>query len=53
MMLVMPFAPIVNDTFLRACRRERTDYTPVWLMRQAGRYQIGRASCRERVYSSV
>lgn len=27
-----------NDTFLRALRRESTPYTPVWLMRQAGRY---------------
>jgi len=34
----MPFAPLQNDTFLRACWREATDYTPVWLMRQAGRY---------------
>ncbi|MBX9936309.1 MAG: uroporphyrinogen decarboxylase [Burkholderiaceae bacterium] len=32
------FAPLVNDTFLRACRRQATDYTPLWLMRQAGRY---------------
>ena len=32
-------APILhNDTFLRACLRQRTDYTPLWLMRQAGRY---------------
>ncbi|MEY5100753.1 MAG: uroporphyrinogen-III decarboxylase [Pseudomonadota bacterium] len=32
------FAPLQNDTFLRACLREATDHTPVWLMRQAGRY---------------
>ncbi len=30
--------PLHNDQFLRACLRLPTDYTPVWLMRQAGRY---------------
>ncbi|MGJ7488779.1 uroporphyrinogen decarboxylase [Variovorax sp. ZT4R33] len=34
----MPFAALQNDTFLRACWRQATDHTPVWLMRQAGRY---------------
>ncbi|MCX8126759.1 MAG: uroporphyrinogen decarboxylase [Dehalococcoidia bacterium] len=28
----------MNDTFLKACRGEKTDYTPLWLMRQAGRF---------------
>ncbi len=28
----------MNDTFLKACRGEKVDYTPVWIMRQAGRY---------------
>jgi uroporphyrinogen decarboxylase len=28
----------MNDTFLRACRGEEIEYTPVWMMRQAGRY---------------
>lgn len=27
-----------NDLFLRTCRLEETERTPVWLMRQAGRY---------------
>jgi len=32
------FAPLQNDTFLRACLRQATPHTPLWLMRQAGRY---------------
>jgi uroporphyrinogen decarboxylase len=34
----MPFAPLHNDTFLKACLRQATSHTPLWLMRQAGRY---------------
>ena len=30
--------PLQNDTFLKALMRQPTDYTPVWMMRQAGRY---------------
>jgi uroporphyrinogen decarboxylase len=29
---------LLNDTFLRACLRQPTTHTPIWLMRQAGRY---------------
>jgi len=32
------YAPLQNDTFIRACLGQATEHTPVWLMRQAGRY---------------
>ena len=28
----------MNDTFLKVCRGEEVSHTPVWIMRQAGRY---------------
>lgn len=34
----MTFPALRNDTFLRACLGQATDHTPIWLMRQAGRY---------------
>ena len=34
----MPFPPLKNDRFIRALLRQPTDTTPVWIMRQAGRY---------------
>ena len=40
-----------NDTFLRALRREPTAYTPVWLMRQAGRYLPEYNATRQRAGS--
>ena len=35
---ISPYAPLQNDSFIRACLRQATPHTPVWLMRQAGRY---------------
>jgi uroporphyrinogen decarboxylase len=47
----MPASPLHNDTFLRACLRQPTDFTPLWLMRQAGRYLPEYKATRERAGS--
>jgi uroporphyrinogen decarboxylase len=42
--------PTIEDSvFMQACRRERTPYTPVWIMRQAGRYQREYLRIRKKV----
>ena len=44
-------APLQNDTFLRACLGLPTAHTPIWLMRQAGRYLPEYRATRERAGS--
>ena len=34
----MKFPTLKNDRYLKALLRQDTDTTPVWIMRQAGRY---------------
>ena len=45
------YAPLKNDTLLRALRRQPTEHTPIWLMRQAGRYLPEYRATRERAGS--
>ena len=39
---------IKNDLFLRACKRQKVERTPIWVMRQAGRYLPEYRAVREK-----
>ncbi len=41
--------PYHDNPFMKACFRQETDVTPVWLMRQAGRYMAEYRAVREKV----
>src|SRR5579864_4537256 len=41
-------SPLADHPMMKACRREATSYTPIWLMRQAGRYMPEYRRVRER-----
>jgi uroporphyrinogen decarboxylase len=44
-----PNDPAYQSAFLKACRREAVPHTPIWLMRQAGRYMPEYRAVREKV----
>ncbi len=41
--------PAYQSVFLKACRRESVPFTPIWLMRQAGRYMPEYRAVRDKV----
>ena len=44
-----PNAPWYHGPFMKACRGEPTDVTPIWMMRQAGRYMADYRAVRDKV----